>query len=291
MKFKHTFLIACLSATPLQAQQEEKIEVKTATESIAVANVDAKITVTYIGVLTREIPAELRSQFSLPDGFGVMIDDVMPDSPAKAAGLKRHDILVKFGDQQLVNMEQLMVLVRAKNKGDVVNLTILTGGKETQMPVTLGERMVAAKDRRSPHDFSGWPQGLNGEMKHFQKDLHQYQERLQDWMKGGKEQPMPQPPDFHVPGQHPRSDRREGEPQRPTLTQPHAAMNITRRDDSGEYSLKREDGRATFSVRPNHGKEQSWPVNTEEERQAVPEAFRDKLRLLEGAGSGVSPKR
>ena len=79
--------------------------------------------VAYIGVLTREVPPELRSQLSLPEGFGLLVEEVMPDSPAQHAGLKVYDLLVKFEDQQLVSMEQLMLLVRVKKKGDVVNLT------------------------------------------------------------------------------------------------------------------------------------------------------------------------
>jgi hypothetical protein len=66
-------------------------------------------------------------------------------------------------------------------------------------------------------------------------------------------------------------------------------MNVTRRDDAGEYTIKREDGKTTFSVRPKGGKEQSWPVNTEEERIAVPEEFRDKLRMMDGARIEVRP--
>jgi hypothetical protein len=67
-------------------------------------------------------------------------------------------------------------------------------------------------------------------------------------------------------------------------------MNVTRRDDAGEYTIKREDGKTTFSVRPKGGKEQSWPVNTEEERKAVPEEFRDKLRMMDGARIEVRPE-
>ena len=66
--------------------------------------------VAYLGVMTREVPPELRSQLGLAEGFGLLVDGVMPDSPATAAGIKEHDILVRFEDQQLVNIEQLMRL-------------------------------------------------------------------------------------------------------------------------------------------------------------------------------------
>lgn len=359
MKLKHSFLIACLGAAPLHAQQvEQKAEVtkteksesasgETRASATASANnngtvktetrtsdsrsnrrqpqpnqpnpppQEAQKPVAYIGVLTREVPSELRSQFALPEGFGLMVDEVMPDSPAQAAGLKVHDILVKFEDQQLVNMEQLMSLVRARKKGDVVNLGVITGGKETQVPVTLGERMVAANDRRQQHGFGGWPQmgmpfggggmeqmhrgmrdmsgEFRGQMERFQNEMREYQERLQNWTSNGNTGPMPQPPMFNVPV-NPPADRHNSPERQPSqgprdpnvqqfnFTESHAATNISRRDDSGEYSLKREDGKTTFIARPTNGKEQSWPVNTDEERQAVPEEFRGKLRMMEGAG-------
>lgn len=331
MTLKHSFLIACLGAAPLQAQQPEDKNAPKPTET-APAEVKPQPTrnpnapaeeqkpVAYIGVLTREVPAELRSQFSLPEGFGLMVDEVMPESPAQAAGLKTHDVLVKFEDQRLVNMEQLMALVRSKKKGETAQLTVITGGKETQVPVTLGERMVAVNERRQPYGFGGWPQmgmpfggremeqmqrgmrDMGGEqreqMERFQNEMREYQERLQNWMKGDKSTPMPQAPMFNMPDHHPRRGNTERQPahsprdgnvQRFNFSESHEAMNVTRRDEAGEYSIKREDGKTTFTVRPNGGKEQSWPVNTDEERKAVPEEFRDKLRMMDGARIEARP--
>jgi hypothetical protein len=352
MKLKHSFLIACLTAAPVWAQQaEEKAEVKkaenagassgAASSSASTHGDDIRRTetrsvesrsnrpapqpeqkpVAYLGVLTREVPPELRSQFSLAEGFGLMVDEVMPDSPAKTAGLKTHDILVKFEDQQLVNMEQLMSLVRSKKKGDTVNLVVITGGKETTVPVTVGERMVAANDQRQPHgygvlsqngmhfynpqtfrggdlrSFQNQSREFNEQMERFQKEMREYQERLQNWTRNGNKGPMPQPPMLNTPGQQPRrGDRGEALPNPTGISGPgqnnvqnfsefHAATNVTRRDDSGEYSIQREDGKTTFIARPNNGKEQSWPVNNDEERKAVPEEFRDKLRMMDGAGN------
>ncbi|MBE2285663.1 MAG: PDZ domain-containing protein [Prosthecobacter sp.] len=277
--------------------------------------------VAYIGVLTREVPPELRSQFSLPDSFGLMVEEVMPDSPAEKAGLKVHDLLLKFEDQQLVSMEQLMVLVRSKHKGDVVNLTVISGGKESQVPVTLGEKLTPVAQPQNA--FAGIPDGafhfnrpgggfggnlrgfqeqsreFNEQMQRFQKEMQQYQQRIQDWVRQNNQGPMPQPPMFNMPGQQPRRggvnggvnmqpvNPANGNVQQFNFSETHAATNITRRDDTGEYTLKREDGKTTFVARPNNAPEQSWPVNTDEERKALPEQFRDKLRMMDGPGSSI----
>jgi|GEM_PF-715001 len=277
--------------------------------------------VTYIGLLTREVPAELRAQLSLAEGFGLLVDEVIPESPAKAAGLKVYDVLVKFEDQQLVNMEQFMSLVRSKKKGDVVQLGVISGGKETKVPVTLGEHQVESSDHQPRQGYPGWapPNGLqffNGNpfqgeaqrgfqnqahalqerVERFQQEMRENQGRIQDWAKSGNTGPMPQAPQFNLPGAG--RHRFEHQPdtgisippgtnlQRFNYSKSSSAANTTQRDDSGEYTLKNEDGKKTFIVRPNNGKEQSWPINSDAERQAVPQKFQDKLRLMDGADSG-----
>lgn len=312
MKLHRSLLLAlAASATALSAQQPDAPKAPESPKAPAPESRPEprekrggpeQKSVAYMGVLTREVPVELRSQFGLPEGFGLMVDEVMPDSPAKTAGIKAHDILVKFADQQLVNMEQLMTLVRSKKKGDVVPLTIITGGKETQMSVTLAESMVLATEQRpSPRGFPGMPQmqvyGFGGgggpdvreHMEQLQRQMREYQERMQEWGRGGREGPMPQMPSNRGEGGRRGAGPgpRDGEKHSETRVESHAAANIIRRDESGEYQLKNENGKRTFTARPKDGEEQSWPVNTDAERQAVPEKFREKLRLFDNVHQDI----
>ena len=48
-----------------------------------------KVPVTFLGVETSEIPSVLCEQMNLPKGFGLVVDYVVPDSPAAAAGISR----------------------------------------------------------------------------------------------------------------------------------------------------------------------------------------------------------
>src|SRR5262249_55117263 len=48
--------------------------------------------VTFLGVESSEVPRVLSEQMNLPRGFGVVVDYVVPNSPAAAAGLQRSDI-------------------------------------------------------------------------------------------------------------------------------------------------------------------------------------------------------
>lgn len=334
MKFSHTFLIACLGAASVHAQQAEPkadapkpAAAAPSDESGAERRSDKpqpeQKPVAYLGLLTRDVPAELRTQFSLAEGFGLLVDEVMPDTPAKAAGLKQHDVLVKFEDQQLVNMDQLMSLVRAKKKGDVVHLDVITGGKETQVAVTLGERLAATHDHHANgmHPFHGEsqrggfqhhqgnaPHDSFDRLRKLQQELREYQQRVQEWAKGNHTGPMPQAPSFNLPGPghgydsgqplpHGRGRRHNGHAPQTGISIPpgtnvqqfqsHVTANTTRLDDSGEYTVKTEDGQKTFTVRPPNGPEKSWPINNDAERQAVPQKFRDKLQRMDGASSSI----
>lgn len=268
----------------------------------------------FIGVLTSSVSPELRAQFDLPEGFGLQVVEVMPDTPAKTAGLKEHDILLQFDDQKLVNMEQLQTLVRSKKKDDVVNFTIISGGKQSQVPIKVGERMMPVNmeegrgrngrffpmnprafgfDRGGDH-FSGGNNGYRSEndareaqetLERFQERMRDFQKRFNEWSRNRTGE-MPTPPMLDGP-RHREWDRRGG----PGSTSRNGSSNdrrdytnsgtISRRDESGEYLLRRDGDRTVFTVKPKEGSEQSWNVNDDTERAAVPEQYRAKLKMLE----------
>src|SRR2546423_14739718 len=47
--------------------------------------------VTFLGVETSNVPRVLSEQLGLPQGFGLVVDYVVPNSPAAAAGLQPSD--------------------------------------------------------------------------------------------------------------------------------------------------------------------------------------------------------
>ncbi len=283
--------------------------------------------VAYLGVLTGPVSRELRAQFSLAEGFGLQVAEVMPDSPAHAAGLKEHDVLVNFEDQKLVNMEQLQTLVRSKKKDDTVNLTVITSGEQKQVSVKIGERMARVENERQRGGFpppgmqwfggggsqSRDPNELREQAEQFQRRIHEYQEQMQDWTRDGRRGNMPPPPMFDGPrregdrrqdgergpggpprdGESRRSDvprdmpRGEGETRRIEHRESHESASITRSDETGIYRLSKDGDRTVFSVSPKVGEAKTWPVNTDDERAAVPEPYRTKLREMEDLRNSV----
>ena len=60
-----------------------------------------------------------------------------------------------------------------------------------------------------------------------------------------------------------------------------------RRDESGEYSLREDGGAKLFVVKPKDGEEQTFIINTDEQRKAIPEALQAKLKELENVNGRV----
>ena len=109
-----------------------------------------KVPVTFLGVETSELPSVVADQLGLAKGFGLVVDYVVPEGPAAAAGLQQNDILKMLNDQILTEPDQLSKLIRSFPEGTYVTLTVLRKGAETKLTARLGKREVA---QRRGHDF------------------------------------------------------------------------------------------------------------------------------------------
>jgi hypothetical protein len=98
---------------------------------------------TYLGILVAPVPEVLYDQLpNLPRGQGVVITHVLPESPAKKAGVERHDILLKYDAEKVTGCEHCARLIQADKVGRKVKLRLLRSGQEKKIEVTLGEGPV-----------------------------------------------------------------------------------------------------------------------------------------------------
>lgn len=104
-----------------------------------------KIVQPYIGIRYQPITKALASNLNLAVEDGALLAPtqdggaIAEDSPAEAAGLKEGDIVTKIGDDSITQADPLARLVKRYNPGDKVKLTILRGGQEQKVELTLGE--------------------------------------------------------------------------------------------------------------------------------------------------------
>lgn len=94
---------------------------------------------TWLGIAVSPATPVVAHQLKLPEGVGLVVDEVMPAGPAAKAGLKQYDVLRKLDDQLLVNPEQLETLVRMHKSGDQVTLNVFHDGESTDLKLTLQE--------------------------------------------------------------------------------------------------------------------------------------------------------
>jgi hypothetical protein len=101
----------------------------------------------YLGVLLGPVPDSLRAQLGdlLPSGQGVMIRDVVTDSPAARAGLKSFDVVVGYNDQKLYSADQFSHLVWAERPDTTATLNVVHNGVAEQLKVKIGKAEEAGE--------------------------------------------------------------------------------------------------------------------------------------------------
>ncbi|MBA3386827.1 MAG: PDZ domain-containing protein [Chthoniobacterales bacterium] len=135
-----------------------------------------KVPVTYLGVETSSVPTVVAEQLGLAQGFGLVVDYVVPDGPAAAAGLQSNDILKMLNDQILLEPDQLSKLVRSYPEGTGVTLTVLRKGAETKLNAKLGKREVTQRRGLMPGLEKRWQSGDNfGDLgPEFQQEMEEF---------------------------------------------------------------------------------------------------------------------
>ncbi len=82
----------------------------------------------WIGVECAPADAALRAQLKLPETQGLVIYEVIADSPTNTAGLKRYDLLLTANDKPLGMIGDLIAVVQAAKEGEL-RLTYLRAGQ------------------------------------------------------------------------------------------------------------------------------------------------------------------
>ncbi len=77
---------------------------------------------TYLGITGADISKEYSQIYGFPEG--IYVREVSSGSPAEEAGLHSGDIIVEFDGQSVYTMEELSKLVKEKDEGDKVRVTI-----------------------------------------------------------------------------------------------------------------------------------------------------------------------
>jgi serine protease Do len=83
---------------------------------------------------------EIAERLKLDRPRGILIEQVLDDSPAQDAGLQVFDVILELDGKEMNQSNEVQNAVALKNPGDVVTLKILRDGKERMIRVKLGQR-------------------------------------------------------------------------------------------------------------------------------------------------------
>jgi hypothetical protein len=122
----------------------------------------AKLGEYWLGLMVGPVSDEQRKEMKLPEGQGVVVQQVVPHSPAAKAEVKEKDVLLKAGDKPLKSVEDLLAAVN-EAKGKPLAVVLLREGKEHAIQVTPAKRPV--------------PEG--GDLEHLQKFFGQVEEMIE----------------------------------------------------------------------------------------------------------------
>lgn len=99
-----------------------------------------KATHAYIGIGPQMVTPALQEQFGLSRSSGVLVAEVSPGGPAAKAGVRQGDIIIEIDGDDMVQSSDVLIAIRDRQPGEVVELTIDRNGQTMTIDVTLEER-------------------------------------------------------------------------------------------------------------------------------------------------------
>ena len=111
----------------------------------------------YIGITVSPLSEETANITGIK--AGAVVQDVTEDAPADKAGLKSHDVIVKVGDTDINDSNDLVQVISKSDPGDVLTFHIYRQGQEITLDVEIGSKTESAlKDEEEAEEENAEPQ-------------------------------------------------------------------------------------------------------------------------------------
>ncbi len=108
-----------------------------------------------LGVHVNDLNGDLAEYFKVKEDEGVLIIDVIEDSPAEDSGLKAGDIITMLDDSKISSHEDLIEALQDYDEGDVASVQFVRKGTTQKVDVELEDSGL-----HDLHFGSGWQKGM-----------------------------------------------------------------------------------------------------------------------------------
>jgi len=253
--------------------------------------------VPYLGLVLVPTTPEARAQLKLADGVGLTVADVAPNSPAEEAGLQRHDVVHKLDDQIVVNQQQMGTLVRMHGVGADVTLTVYRAGDSVAVPLKIGSTQRRDLVRPVQHQIRFAPGGVQvvpldpagGGLPITDEDIEERARQIEAQMERIREEMRRHQGLNDDARQRIEELLEQVQPEAPAAQQgqvrldgPGVARAMRIADGEHVIQIREANGDKTLKVADTEGNIIfDGPINTEEQRAAVPADVLEKVEKLE----------
>jgi hypothetical protein len=121
----------------------------------------------WLGMACAPVPQPLRTHLNLPDKQGLLVEAVVPDSPAAKAGIAKYDVLLRAGDKPLAEPRDLIRAIESTKDGKL-KIDMIHGGKPKTVEATPAKRPADARLQAAEQPAAGdwqtmqkWLEGMS----------------------------------------------------------------------------------------------------------------------------------
>jgi len=126
----------------------------------------------FLGITVESLSHEEKREEGV--AFGVLVWEVMENSPAEKAGLKEDDIIQYYDNKKVKDPEDLVQYVRRSEPGSKIEIAISRDGNPKKIEVTLGSSKSSKRDQFYYPMHSGAKGYLGVKLQDVNEDLSRY---------------------------------------------------------------------------------------------------------------------
>jgi S1-C subfamily serine protease len=92
----------------------------------------------WLGITGLSITRDIAEHYRLPVDKGVLVADIVPESPAEKSGIKQNDIVLEIDNTKISSVEQIQKILGKSKAGDSVEISIVRNSRKGRLKVKLG---------------------------------------------------------------------------------------------------------------------------------------------------------